>query len=257
MKSFAEYRELEEVDQLEEMTQGKEYTQAQLQKKIQSGNWEATHDIKPGKHVEMRHHSGKRVMVQVKEESELGDLAHQKTLKHRFLVTYSDPNHTSTSMRKEKQQKHVLVPGSKNGVSVHEGEAKPLVKKYMNKQGYRVHDIEHVGMVSKRVNEHVDQLDEADRPSMSVGGVRRREDDEGYGKQKVTGKTSTSHFVHINGRHWKTFDTAADANRAKDAVKKKYPDKRVHVQTKTFYEEAEHVESTALKSFAAFAGEAN
>lgn len=247
----------EEVEQLEEMTQGKEYTQAQLQKKIQSGNWEATHDIKPGKHVEMRHHTGKRVTVYVKEESELGDLAHQKTMKHRFLVTYSDPNHTSASMRKEKQQKHVLVPGTKNGESVYKGDAEPLVKKYMNKQGYRVHEIEHVGMVSKRVNEHVDQLDEADRPSMSVGGVRRREDDEGYGKQKVTGKTSTSHFVHINGRHWKTFDTAADANRAKDAVKKKYPDKRVHVQTKTFYEEAEHVESTALKSFAAFAGEAN
>lgn len=87
------------------------------------------------------------------EESELGDLAHQKTLKHRFLVTYSDPNHTSTSMRKEKQQKHVLVPGTKNGESVHKGDAEPLVKKYMNKQGYRVHDVEHVGMVSKKVNE--------------------------------------------------------------------------------------------------------
>jgi hypothetical protein len=59
----------EEVD-LDEMTQGKEYTQAQLQKKIQSGNWEATHDIKPGKHVEMRHHTGKKVMVQVKEDLE-------------------------------------------------------------------------------------------------------------------------------------------------------------------------------------------
>ena len=61
------YREEVELD---EMTQGKEYTQAQLQKKIQSGNWEATHDIKPGKHVEMRHHTGKKVMVQVKEDLE-------------------------------------------------------------------------------------------------------------------------------------------------------------------------------------------
>jgi hypothetical protein len=61
----------EEVDQLDEVTQGKSYTQAQLHKKIQSGNWEATHDIKPGKHVEMRHHTGKRVMVHVKEEVKL------------------------------------------------------------------------------------------------------------------------------------------------------------------------------------------
>jgi hypothetical protein len=93
----------------------------------------------------------------VAEASELGDLAHQKTMKHRFLVTYSDPNHTSVSMRKEKQQKHVLVPGTKNGQSVHQGEAEPLVKKYMKKQGYKVHDVEHVGMVSKKVNEAVDK----------------------------------------------------------------------------------------------------
>ena len=187
----------EEVDQLEEMTQGKEYTQAQLQKKIQSGNWEATHDIKPGKHVEMRHHSGKRVVVQVKEESELGDLAHQKTLKHRFLVTYSDPNHTSTSMRKEKQQKHVLVPGTKNGESVYKGDAEPLVKKYMKKQGYKVHEIEHVGMVSKKVNEDT-KLDEAD------------------GKDY--------HSVHVNGRMWKTFDSKSHA----DNVAKKIKGATVH-----------------------------
>lgn len=90
----------------------------------------------------------------VAEESELGDLAHQKTLKHRFLVTYSDPNHTASTMRKVKQQKHILAPSvDKHGRTVYMGEAKPLVKKYMNKQGYRVHEIEHVGMVSKRVNE--------------------------------------------------------------------------------------------------------
>ena len=57
----------EEQAQLDEVKQGQSYTQAQLMKKIQTGNWEATHDIKPGKHVEMRHHTGKRVMVQVKE----------------------------------------------------------------------------------------------------------------------------------------------------------------------------------------------
>jgi len=104
------------------------------------------------------------------------------------------------------------------------------------------------------IKEEIESIDEADsgRPYMTVGGVRKREDDEGYGKQKVTGKTTTSHFVHINGRHWKTFDTAADANRAKDSVKKKYPDKKVHVQTKTFYEEVKQIDelsSDTLKSY--------
>ena len=59
----------EEVEQIDEMQQGKTYSQDHLKKKIQSGNWEAVTDIKPGKTVEMRHHTGKRVMVQVKEES--------------------------------------------------------------------------------------------------------------------------------------------------------------------------------------------
>jgi hypothetical protein len=56
---------------LSEMVQGKTYTQKQLMDKINTGKWEATHDIKPGKHVEMRHQSGKRVMVHVKEEVEV------------------------------------------------------------------------------------------------------------------------------------------------------------------------------------------
>lgn len=56
----------ESVEDLEESFKvGKEYTHQQLMDKIKTGNWEATTDIKPGKHVEMRHHSGKRVMVKV------------------------------------------------------------------------------------------------------------------------------------------------------------------------------------------------
>lgn len=85
------------------------------------------------------------------EETELGDLAHPLVTKHRFLVTYSDPNHTMVSKRKEKQQKHILFPGAdKKGSTIFKGDAEPLVKKYMNKQGYRVHEVEHVGMVTKR-----------------------------------------------------------------------------------------------------------
>ena len=63
-KNFSKLSE----ETLGEMTRGKEYTKAQLMDKIKSGNWEATTDIKPGKHVELRHHSGKRVVVQVKHD---------------------------------------------------------------------------------------------------------------------------------------------------------------------------------------------
>jgi hypothetical protein len=74
----------EDVEQIDEMTQGKSYTQDQLRKKMQSGNWEATNDIKPGKHVEMRHHTGKRVMVHVKESVEqLDELS--PNLLHRYV----------------------------------------------------------------------------------------------------------------------------------------------------------------------------
>ena len=94
------------------------------------------------------------------EESELGDLAHQKTLKHRFLVTYSDPKHTMVSKRKEKAQRHVLVPSTKDGQTVYTGEASALVHKHMKRQGLKVHEVEHVGMVEKKVNEEF-KLDEA------------------------------------------------------------------------------------------------
>ena len=111
---------------------------------------------KEGKPTGERHYRNADGKV-LGEESELGDLAHQKTMKHRFLVSYSDPNHTMVTKRKEKQQMHVLVPGTtKTGSTVYQGEAEPLVKKHMKKQGYKVHSIEHVGMVSKKVYEAAD-----------------------------------------------------------------------------------------------------
>lgn len=96
-----------------------------------------------------------------KEETEMGDAAHAKTMKHRVLVTYSDPHHSASSMRKEKVQKHLLVPSTnKNGESVYKAEAEELAKKHMKKQGYKVHEVEHVGLVSKKVHEEVENLDE-------------------------------------------------------------------------------------------------
>ena len=80
---------------------------------------------------------------------ELGDLAVKKALKHRVLVTYSDPNHTMVSQRKEKQQKHVRIPSTnKQGETIFNGDAVDLAKQYVKKQGHKVHDAEHVGLVN-------------------------------------------------------------------------------------------------------------
>ena len=90
---------------------------------------------------------------------ELGDLAKKKTLKHRVLVTYSDPNHTMVSQRKEKQQKHIRVPiHNKQNETIYKGDAIDLAKQFVKKQGLKVHDAEHVGLVNEGVAEG--QLDE-------------------------------------------------------------------------------------------------
>lgn len=53
-------------DTLLEFTYGKEYSEKHVKDKIKTGNWEAVNDVTPGKHVEMRHHTGKRVTIKVK-----------------------------------------------------------------------------------------------------------------------------------------------------------------------------------------------
>jgi hypothetical protein len=74
-KAAADKKRAEQTGQsvLNELTQGQSYTQKQLMDKIRSGDWEATYDIKPGRHVEMRHHSGRRVTVHVKNQTKLGE----------------------------------------------------------------------------------------------------------------------------------------------------------------------------------------
>jgi hypothetical protein len=95
-----------------------------------------------------------------KEETEMGDAAHATTMKHRILVTYSDPHHTASHMRKEKVQKHVLMPSSHKGESIYKAEAEELAKKHIKKQGYKVHEVEHVGLVTKKVHEEVERITE-------------------------------------------------------------------------------------------------
>lgn len=54
--------------QLDEMKHMGSYTQSHVMKKIKSGDWEATADVKPNRHVELRHHSGKRITVKVEHD---------------------------------------------------------------------------------------------------------------------------------------------------------------------------------------------
>lgn len=65
-------------------------------------------------------------------------------MKQRVLVTVSDPNHTMASMRKEKIQKTIRVSGSKET-------AVDRAKTHYKKQGYKVHDAEHVGTIGEAV----------------------------------------------------------------------------------------------------------
>jgi hypothetical protein len=117
----------EEQAQLDEVKQGQSYTQAQLMKKIQTGNWEATHDIKPGKHVEMRHHTGKRVMVHVKEDTQMDEAAQghtieahgikgmkrtpwRKTFKHTdHLNDWAEKNDAEVHGTRDLEQSHKVV----------------------------------------------------------------------------------------------------------------------------------------------------
>jgi hypothetical protein len=72
----------------ESIDEGKipEMRYSEVMKKIKSGTHEATHDVKPGKHVELRHiDSGKKTTVYVKESSELDEATdyHDQAQEHK------------------------------------------------------------------------------------------------------------------------------------------------------------------------------
>lgn len=113
------------------------------------------------------------------EESEFVPPSQRNPMKHRFLVTYSEPNHTMVSKRKELKQKHVRVPATdQKGKSVFQGEAEPLVKKYMKKQGYKVHDVKHVGLVNE------DVIEEKTKPGLWANiHAKRKRIEQGSGER--------------------------------------------------------------------------
>lgn len=67
--------------------------------------------------------------------------------KHRVSVTVSDPNHTAVSKRKEQTLKTVRVSAE------NESDAVTKAKAFYKKQGYKVHDAAHAGMVHEEVEE--------------------------------------------------------------------------------------------------------
>lgn len=62
--------------------------------------------------------------------------------------------------------------------------------------------------------------------------------DEGHGNSS---RFREVHKVYINGRHWKTFGSHDEAQKAHDAVQRKYPDKSVTKHT-TYMESVEQVD---------------
>lgn len=105
--------------------------------------------------------------------------------------------------------------------------------KYARSNAFKHYKQSHMNVNTAVQTEQTEDINEAGRPYMTVGGVRKREDDEGHGKSKI--QQVVQHNVHINGKHWKAFSNKDEADRVASAVQKKYPEKRVAVHPKTFY----------------------
>jgi hypothetical protein len=97
------------------------------------------------------HHEASIKTNKVQKEEKAG-VEEEPAGKHRIQVTVSDPNHTAVSKRKEQIQKHIRVGGEHS-----QEEAIRRAKAHYKKQGLKVHDAEHVGMV-KEDTEHSDEV---------------------------------------------------------------------------------------------------
>ena len=75
--------------------------------------------------------------------SRAGSTKAEPELKHRVSVTVSDPQHTMVSKRKEKIEKKVRISAKS------ESDAVELAKDHYKKQGYKIHDANHIGIVEE------------------------------------------------------------------------------------------------------------
>jgi hypothetical protein len=143
----------EGVELLDEFKQGQEYTRDHIMKKIKSGNWEAVTDIKPGKHVEMRHHSGKRVFVKVKHD----DVTESVDQSSNHRLSFSEFVSKIDSLTEGKSQYVVKLTHNDNGRTIN--------KVYTADKGEDHHDIKRRAQV------------EHGRSGYSVDSVRKKDID--------------------------------------------------------------------------------
>jgi hypothetical protein len=215
------------------MTQGKSYTQDQLRKKMQSGNWEATNDIKPGKHVEMRHHTGKRVMVHVKESVEqLDELS--PNLLHRYIKKssddmgmhavdhgkYGDQQKDKKSLNKAIKRSDGIVSASgrladkanKNEeVELDESEINDITAQYINENNITLEELEN--MTEAELNELIGK---------AIGGAFKLGAKAAVGATRLAGRLAKKTVVNKQGNFRFGAQGKADAEkRALDKEKAK------------------------------------
>lgn len=174
----------EEVE-LDEMKMGKEYPMSHVLNRIKSGDYEAMQDVKPGKHVELRHHSGKRVTVKVKEEVEQVDEGPWEDAMARIKVTKThilqQAHAQAIKAGKNKSANAIKAELKKRGVIVEEGEWKKdsgwhkKPEQYKDKQGNVIkgpkHFARHLAKMAiqktiqnkKVTKEEVENIDELQR----------------------------------------------------------------------------------------------
>jgi hypothetical protein len=233
---YAEKKLKKESVELDEMTQGKSYTQDQLRKKMQSGNWEATHDIKPGKHVEMRHHTGKRVMVHVKESVEqLDELS--PNLLHRYIKKsadsmgmhavdhgkYGDQQKDKKSLNKAIKRSDGIVSASgrladkanrNEEVELDESEINDITAQYINENNITLEELEN--MSEAELNELIGK---------AIGGAFKLGAKAAVGATRLAGRLAKKAVVNKQGnirgtaaaRDDSTANKAEKANRKREA----------------------------------------
>ena len=224
---YAEKKLKKESVELDEMTQGKSYTQDQLRKKMQSGNWEATHDIKPGKHVEMRHHTGKRVMVHVKESVEqLDELS--PNLLHRYIKKssddmgmhavdhgkYGDQQKDKKSLNKAIKRSDGIVSASgrlADKANRNESEINDITAQYINENNITLEELEN--MTEAELNELIGK---------AIGGAFKLGAKAAVGATRLAGRLAKKTVVNKQGNFRFGAQGKADAEkRALDKEKAK------------------------------------
>jgi len=131
--------------------------------------------------------------------------ASEPELKHRVSVTVSDPQHTMASKRGDKVEKRIRV------LAKDESSAVELARHHYKKQGYKVHDANHIGIVEAvglDDKEEVEQVTESFKDLKSAishasAKVKtHRDPDDGIEVYKLkSGGYDVNHTMNSSGRN--------------------------------------------------------